>query len=412
MTYLICHDFISLDQYAYKKFHSTTHCLYTTIDEWLQNIEDGLKTGVTFLDISKCFDTINHELLLKKLYKYGVKNIECKWFTSYLTDRYQSVYYNNELSDPMNTTIGVPQGSNLGPLLFTLFVNDLPKFIRNGSVTMYADDTIVHCNGVSASALANQLNDCLADVATWFSAKCLSLNVNKTVGMIVGSNVSDDDLYDFNLKLDNQPVKNVTVTKYLGVQVDANLKFDKHIHEVIKNITGKLSWLGRLRQNVPRYILELVYKTYIIPLFDYASTVWGCTNVNIKVIQRLQNRAARIVTGCFDFINIRGIDLVKQLKWQNMQERINYFLCIHMYNCIHGNAPSHLVNSIVMACDVHDVNTRLASTLNVAIPECRTEIFKRSFIYRASVIWNQLPEEIKDCDNVDIFKSKVRTFFS
>ena len=151
---------------------------------------------------------------------------------------------------------------------------------------------------------------------------------------------------------------------------------------------------------------------YVLPLFDYACTVWGCTDVNVNIIQRLQNRAARLITGCFDIINIRGITLVKSLKWQNIQERINYFLSIHMYNCIHGNAPLHLVNSIVMACDVHEVNTRLANSSNVVIPECHTQYFKRSFLYRASVIWNSLPEELKDCNNVNLFKCKAKIYFS
>jgi len=138
--------------------------------------------------------------------------------------------------------------------------------------------------------------------------------------MLVKSNLNTSDQNEFCLELDNEPVKNVNVTKYLGVNVDSNLKFDKHIHEVIKNITCKLSWLGRLQHVVPRNILELTYRTYIIPLFDYACTVWGCTNANVKLIQRLQNRAARIITGCYDVINVRGIDLVKTLKWLNMQD--------------------------------------------------------------------------------------------
>ena len=83
-----------------------------------------------------------------------------------------------------------------------------------------------------------------------------------------------------------------------------------------------------------------------------------------------------------------------------------------MYNCIHGNAPLHLVNSIVMACDVHEVNTRLANSSNVVIPECHTQYFKRSFLYRASVIWNSLPEELKDCNNVNLFKCKAKIYFS
>ena len=412
MSYLVNHDFISLDQYAYRKYHSTSTCLHSTIDEWLQSIDESLKVGVTFLDISKCFDTINHNLLLAKLTKYGINDNELHWFKSYLSERCQSVIYNNQLSNPLDCSIGVPQGSNLGPLLFTLFVNDFSTSIRNGRISMYADDTILYCDGDNVLDIARNLNECLDDAALWYSKNCLALNVKKTIGMLIGSNVNSDDLNEFNLKLSGEFIENVSMSKYLGVHVDENLKFDGHVNEIVKNISKKLSWLGRLRHIVPKNILELSYRTYIVPLFDYACTVWGYSNANVSCIQRLQNRAARIITGCFDIVNVRGVEIVKQLKWQTMQERINYFLSIHIFNCIHGNAPQNLVNSIVMACEVHDVNTRLANSFNVVVPEYRTEIYKRSFIYRASIVWNELPESIKECNNLADFKCKVKGHFS
>ena len=247
MSYLIEHDFISLDQYAYRKFHSTSTCLHTVIDEWLQSIDDNFKVGITFLDISKCFDTINHKLLLDKLVKYGIKNNELKWFHSYLNERCQSVIYNNQLSKPVHNSIGIPQGSNLGPLLFTLFVNDFPSFIHNGRVSMYADDTIIYCDGKNATEISNNLNNCLENATAWYSANCLALNGNKTVSMLLGSHVTSENQNELCLELSNEPVQNVTISKYLGVYVDCNLKFDNHLNEVIKNISKKLIWLGRLR---------------------------------------------------------------------------------------------------------------------------------------------------------------------
>ena len=100
------------------------------------------------------------------------------------------------------------------------------------------------------------------------------------------------------------------------------------------------------------------------------------------------------------------------MKWQSVQDRINYFLCVHMYNCIHGNAPQYLVNSIVMACDAHNINTRLANSLNVIIPECNSQLFKRSCIYRASILWNTLPDSLKECDRIHKFKHQAKHFFS
>jgi hypothetical protein len=140
--------------------------------------------------------------------------------------------------------------------------------------------------------------------------------------------------------------------------------------------------------------------------------VWGCSNAYVNLIQRFQNRAARIVCSNFDIVNTRGEDLVRQLKWQTIQQRINYFLSTQMYNCIHGNAPDYLVNSIVMACEASDVNTRVNDTLNVQVPFCRTDIMKRSFIYRGSKVWNDIPRDIQEATNVKEFKCHIKKLYT
>ena len=405
MSFLLNFQFITLDQFAYRKFHSTTNCLHATIDDWLQSIDDKQCTGVAFLDISKCFDTINHELLLKKLNKYGITDLEWSWFNSYLSNRSQCVSYNNKLSQLTDITIGVPQGSTLGPLLFVLFVNDLPMHINNGRCTMYADDTIIHTSHENAFCVEDKLNDVLFHVCEWYKSNKLVLNVKKSNTMLIANTSQVDNL---NINLNGTRLDHVKCTKYLGVMLDDQLKFDVHVSELVKRISAKLSWLSRLRHIVPKPVLVLAYKSYIQPIFDYACTIWGCSNVNISTIQRLQNRAARIICSNFDIINVRGEDLVRQLNWQNVSQRIDYFLATQMYNCIHGNAPDYLCNSIVMECDTSDVNTRSSNTMNVQVPFCRTNNFKKSFIYRGSVVWNQLSSDVQESSTVMTFKANVK----
>ena len=407
VSYLIDKDFITLDQSAYRKFHSTTTCLHNTIDEWLQNMDDKLYTGVCFLDISKCFDTIDHVILVKKLQKYGVRNIELKWFQSYLDNRTQSVKHINKLSTPLSVNIGVPQGSTLGPLLFMLFVNDLPMHISNGQCSMYADDTIIYCNDRNVADLNDDLNDTLDQVNEWYKANKLVLNVSKSNAMLIHSNSECND-ERFQPILDGNFIDQVKSTKYLGVHIDDKLNFCSHINELTKTLSKKLSWLARLRHIVPSNILKLTYSTYIMPIFDYACTVWGCSNSNISSIQRLQNRAARIICGNFDIVNVRGIDLVKSLGWQTIEERINYFLSVTMYNCVYGIAPSNLCNSIIMACETSDRETRLSSGLKVSVPSTRTDVFKRSFNYRGAIAWNNLPDRAHNAVSTESFKFFVK----
>lgn len=408
VKYLVNHDFITLDQSAYREFHSTSTCLHNTIDEWLQNMDDKLYTGICFLDISKCFDTIDHNILLMKLQKYGVRNIELKFFASYLSGRTQSVKHKNVLSDPLNVDIGVPQGSTLGPLLFTLFVNDLPMYVKNGRCSMFADDTIIYCNEKIIDNLNDSFNSTLQGVIDWYKANRLVLNVSKSCSMIISPTSTDNNAVKFNPIIDGNQIDQVNCTKYLGVYIDNKLNFDVHINELTKNLSRKLAWLSRLRKIVPIDILKLCYTTYVMPIFDYACSVWGCTPSNINTIQRLQNRAARIITGNFDIVNIRGIDLVRELKWQTIEERINYFLNVLMYNCVYGQAPNNLCNSIVMACEANERNTRINETLQVNVPYCRTNTFKKSFIYRGSISWNKLPNSYHDSHSVASFKSKLK----
>ena len=146
----------------------------------------------------------------------------------------------------------------------------------------------------------------------------------------------------------------------------------------------------------------------MLPNFDYACTIWGSVNANTKCIQRLQNRAARIICNNFDIINYRGIDLVRELQWLSISQRINYFLCVLVFNCIHGNAPRYLSDSIDMASHMHDRNTRLNMSSNVNVPLGRTHYMRSSFIYRGAVVWNALPNAVKDSGSLSAFRINLK----
>ena len=178
--------------------------------------------------------------------------------------------------------------------------------------------------------------------------------------------------------LDGCEINQVDEIKYLGVIVDDKLNWYKQIEKLYAKVMGKLAVLRRLSKFLPKSILEVIFKTTILPCIDYADTVWGtASEKGLKMVQRLQNAAARIITGNNDYINVRGEDLVRQLKWQTIKERRNFHTSTLMFKCLKGLAPHYLCDQVNLLRDINDYNTRYTSNFNVHVPFPRKEIFKR-----------------------------------
>ena len=192
-------------------------------------MDKGLVNGVVFIDLKKAFDTVDHVILLGKLKSLGISSNNLEWFHSYLSSRYQKTVIGQASSTSRKVSVGVPQGSILGPLLFAIYINDLPKVLRNTTVTLFADDTALYCSSQSARDLQTMLNQDLDRLAQWLYEHKLTLNVSRSKFMLIGGPRKLNTLQEFTLTIKEKELDRVNSYKYLGVIINENLSWTDHV---------------------------------------------------------------------------------------------------------------------------------------------------------------------------------------
>ena len=381
--YLHEHKLLSPYQNGFRKMHSTEFTVISLTDTIRRNIHQGQLTGTVFIDMSKGFDSINHVLLLEMLRSFGIMNEEILWFENYISDRTQVVDYQNTFPEPQPITSGVPQESILGPLLFVLFVNDMPDLVKTSHLLMYADDAVLYCADKDVHVIERKLNEELNTIATWLSEISLFLNKKKTKCMLFGTCPKLKNIIGFNIKIQNYVIENVTEFSYLGIVLDKCLSWNDHIKYVISRAGKRIGMLGRIRSNLTIYCANTVYTSYIRPILDYCDTVWSCCGKgNTKLIEKLQRRAARIVMKSDSSDNA-----LDNLKWEVLEARRNRHTFNLVKKCLVGRCPNFLRKYFMLNREVVSRMTRQSKMLHT--PKVRTEIAKQSFFYNGRIIYNR-----------------------
>ena len=318
ISYINENNILTNSQFSFRKSHSTTTSLLKSTNKWLLNIDKGLINGVLFLDLQKAFDTVDHKILIDKFKLYEIAGNTLNWFISYLNKRYQTCKVNNVRSSRKLIECGFPQGSNLGPLLFLLYVNDLPNCLDQAEPSMFADDTNISTSAGSVEKLETQLNIELDKIYRWLVANRLTLNVSKTEYMIIGCrhNLGKIDK-DSVIKIGSETVNRVHTSKRLGVIIDDKLKWEDQIDSIISRGIGAIKLI---KPYVRKKCLTQVYNALVQPYFDYCSLLWQNCKLELQSkLQKLQNRAARIITG--DNWEIRFKDVLNKLNWLPLNQR-------------------------------------------------------------------------------------------
>ena len=250
-----------------------------------------------FFDISKAFNTVNHNILLKKLNSYGIHEKCLDWIENYLQNRKQLVIFNGISSSLQNISCGVPQGSILGPLLFLIYINDIAKTSRHFNFTLFADDTTAIASDPSLTNLIKMVNHELTNISHWFTMNKLSLNVDKTNYIIFHDPHRKIKFNNISIHINNTEIKNVSSTKFLGVIVDQSLTWKEHIKHIGKKISKNIGILYKMSRIVPINVLFLLYFSLIYPYLFYCNSIW-CTNYRsrINTLESLHNRAIRMLS--------------------------------------------------------------------------------------------------------------------
>ncbi len=317
--------------------------------DWSMNIDNGLINGVVFIDLKKAFDTIDHQIMLQKLRNYGIDQMSLTWFESYLTNRTQKCRVNDQLSNSAPVTCGVPQGSNLGPILFLIYINDLPNCLNHAIPRMFADDTSISYSANTTGEPQNVINSELKKLNSWLITNRLSLNIVKTEFMVIGSQQKLRSIdSEINIRINENEITRVESVKSLGVYIDKHLTWHDHIDKLCKKVASAIGALKRVRSFITIDASIQIYQALIQPHFDYCCTVWDGLGETLSTkLQKLQNRAARVIMR--SSYDTDASVLLDNLRWDNLSLRRQKLKLGLMFKTLKSNAPVTYKNSFPFA---------------------------------------------------------------
>ncbi len=405
------------NQYGFRKHHSTDLALLDIYNNISSSLELNHHTIGIFLDLSKAFDTINHDILLSKLHHYGIRGLALDLLSSYLSSRLQYTSYDSHLSGLLPVSCGVPQGSILGPLLFLLYVNDIPSSSKHFSFVLFADDTNIFLSHPNLNTLTHIFNTELIKVSNWFKANKLSLNVSKT--NYIHFSKKKHNTPPTNIMIDNTLIHPVEHTKFLGVIIDQNLSWKHHISKITNQVSKNIGILRKLRSTFPKHILFSLYNTLILPYISYSNIAWAITdntldpslcpwtdtyNSKLDHIFKLQKKAIRIINNT-DYLT-HSKPMFHNLKTLNIYDINKLQTGLFMFRYNSNTLPNSFKAFFSKHSDIHQYNTRNANKYLTTRPT--SNLVKYSVKFTGPKIWNTLDINIINSKTIQAFKSCLK----
>ncbi len=395
------HSILTDAQHGFRKERSCESQLILTINDLAKNIDNRGQIDLILLDFSKAFDKVPHERLLHKINHYGIRGTTQSWLRDFLSDRHQKVLLEGEHSDTAPVRSGVPQGSVLGPLMFLIFINDLPEYVTSSHVRLFADDCVLY-HQIKTTSDTETLQRDLDGLQQWESdwqmqfhpQKCQLLRITNKKSPVEGQ-----------YNIHGHTLEEVDSAKYLGVTIHRTLNWNHHINNISKRANSTRAFLQRNLRSCPTKTKALCYQTLLRPLMEYSCTIWDpSTQENINKLEAVQRRTARFVNNNYDRTS-SVTTMLQSLNWEPLQQRRARYKVIMMYRIVHGliaiPPSTHLTP--------RTTNTRQNRQFSYLVPYARTESYRYSFFPDTIRLWNGLPESMTTCTTLDAFKSGVQS---
>ena len=296
IDFLTKHNIIYENQFGFQSNLSTEYAVNKVLNYIIDTLEKNEIGVCIFLDFAKAFDTVNHDILIRKLEYYGIRGIALNWMKSYLTNRMQCTEIGDTQSELELVKCGVPQGSVLGPLLFLLYINDIVESSRLFKFTLFADDTSLYYSCKNTLNLEHKINAELSQISNWLSANRLSLNVGKSK-LLFYTNKNRRILKDIKIKINNEELNEVDEAKYLGVTMDNKLNWNAHLNNTKLRLSKGISMLAKIRHYIQASALRSLYFTFINSHIDYNLLNWGTASPTaLESICSKTRKAIRIIS--------------------------------------------------------------------------------------------------------------------